>query len=217
MFESLRHDTFSMPICMIGILDSRRISTLRNHLETLGMIMLEQHFDFLDVAATRELTQGLSQQSEKKICLFYTLHRTNIESQNTLLKTLEDYGGTTPLIFNIPHADIFLPTIMSRCFVLDIRSSQEFHQDTGVIDWEVWFQSDIDKRLDIIGKANKAETLIVPVLQEGIDFLERKFYADFLDNHANQNRLIHIQKIRQWIQSPNPSVVMIGEYMSLIL
>lgn len=214
MFESITSATFSMPVCIIGPLDEKQKQELKQRIQSLSMDFLEHHFDFFDVASALELTQNLSQQSEGQSCLFYSIHSTNKESQNTLLKSLEDYGGTTPVILQIPHTDIFLPTIISRCYVLDIRA-QQTRDSKGPIDWKSWLQLPSTERMKIL--SDMKDDMTLSMLQQGIDILEKKFHNDFLSDRSVQKQLVHIQKIREWVISPNPSLTMIGEYMSLVL
>lgn len=203
-----------MPVCIIGSFPDGGKEMLHKHIASLEMDFLEYHFDFFDVASALELTQNLSQQSSGQACLFYSIHSTNREAQNTLLKSLEDYGGNTPLILHIPHTDIFLPTILSRCYLIDIRSQQSAQQG-GLIDWQSWIKLSGSERMKALSDVKDEMTL--SILQEGINILEQKFHNDFLSDHSVQKQLLHIQKIREWVISPSPSLGMIGEYMSLVL
>jgi hypothetical protein len=214
MFETITSETFSMPICIIGPLDETLKRELKEHIQLIGMDFLEYHFDFFDIASARDLAGNISQKSEMQSCLFYSIHSTNRESQNTLLKNLEDYGGTTPLILSVPYSDVFLPTIMSRCYLLDIRPLLPSVVDVG-FDWIKWFEKSGDQRIKAL--AEMRDDMTLSLLRNGVDVLEKQFHNNFSKNHSRYQQLSRIQNVREWLASPNPSLTMIGEYMSLML
>ena len=217
MFEAITQQTFSLPICLVGSLGAHQQESLVAHLKTIGLKNVIQHeLDFFDIASARELAGSLTQQSEHDTCLVYTIHRTNLEAQNTLLKSLEDYAGNMALILVIPHEQLFLPTIHSRCHRIDIRSqNQDSLGGPGAFDWADWLSKDPVDRMSILTK--KKDDLTIPFLRSGIDTLEKHFHERFIAGQKGTDQLKKIQTIRGWLNSPTPSTSMISEFMSLSL
>jgi DNA polymerase-3 subunit delta' len=60
-------------------------------------------------------TQSTRARSSCKVVLVYPAERMNMESANTLLKTLEEPNGVVRLVLATEAADQLLPTIRSRC------------------------------------------------------------------------------------------------------
>jgi len=213
MFAQITQETFSMPVCIIGPLDDQLVSTLHAHIQSLGMTVFQNSFDFFDVASALELARQLSQQSDNCACLIYSIYSTNKESQNTLLKSLEDYSGTMPIVLHIPYSDIFLPTILSRCFILDTRTNQ-FSGEAGGFDWQLWLSKSPDDRIQML--IAQKDTITLPMIQAGVDFLEMKFHPDLSTNPVSREKILKLQIIREWLASPQPSLSMIGDYMSIM-
>ncbi len=70
------------------------------------------------VDATREtvaFTQFTRSRGDTKVVLIYPAERLNVESANTLLKTLEEPPGAVHFILATEAAHVLLPTIRSRC------------------------------------------------------------------------------------------------------
>lgn len=70
------------------------------------------------VEATRNavsFTQFTRSRGSTKVVLVYPTERMNVESANTLLKTLEEPVGAVRLVLATESADQLLPTIRSRC------------------------------------------------------------------------------------------------------
>jgi len=70
------------------------------------------------VDATREavsFTQFTRSRGDTKVVLIYPAERLNVESANTLLKTLEEPPGAVRFILATEAAHALLPTIRSRC------------------------------------------------------------------------------------------------------
>lgn len=73
---------------------------------------------FIRVDPTREavaFTQTTRSQGDTKVVLIHPADRLNVESANTLLKTLEEPPGAVRFILTAEAAHAVLPTIRSRC------------------------------------------------------------------------------------------------------
>lgn len=62
--------------------------------------------------------------SLKKI-VFLTANDLTLESQNALLKILEEPPDNTIIILHVPDKNLLLPTILSRCNVFELKSGEQ--------------------------------------------------------------------------------------------
>ena len=60
--------------------------------------------------------------SRYKIYIIDEAEKMNVQAQNALLKTIEEPPAYAIIILLTTNADVFLPTILSRCVRLDLRS-----------------------------------------------------------------------------------------------
>lgn len=60
---------------------------------------------------------------QKIVCLL--ANELTHESQNAMLKILEEPPNNTIIIVSVPNKDLILPTILSRCKVLEIKNSNQ--------------------------------------------------------------------------------------------
>jgi len=80
------------------------------------------------VDATRDavaFTQTTRSRGDTKVVLIYPADRLNIESANTLLKTLEEPAGAVRFVLATEAAHALLPTIRSRCLSHALTWPQE--------------------------------------------------------------------------------------------
>ncbi len=74
---------------------------------------------FIIVQQIRELNQHAAhapREGRRRVFLVDPADRMNVESQNALLKTLEEPGGQTVIILVASRPHLLLPTVRSRCF-----------------------------------------------------------------------------------------------------
>lgn len=104
--------------------------------------------------------------SPKKAVIFYNADMLTIEAQNALLKVLEEPPDNTLIILSSERADVFLPTILSRCTIIELTdktpnlSKEETSQFDAVI--ENLFEQSIGESLklaEMLSK-NKIQTLV---------------------------------------------------------
>lgn len=108
---------------------------------------------FIRVDATREavaFTQVTHSRSAVKVVLVYPADRLNVESANTLLKTLEEPPGDVRFVLVTEAAHSLLPTIRSRCQNHTMQWPDEAEAlawlsttrpDTKPHEWTVWLQA----------------------------------------------------------------------------
>jgi len=109
--------------------------------ENLGKPLSFSHPDFLlieginsiSIAQVRDLERKLALKpyvASLKIALIHEAEKLTLSAQNALLKTLEEPPGDTLIILTTPQASFLLPTVVSRCQI--IRLKTEFHLEGEV-------------------------------------------------------------------------------------
>lgn len=94
-----------------------------SHVDILT-VEAEQVGGTLKIEQVRELQRGLALRPYEgyfKIAILRRFHEANAAAQNALLKTLEEPSSRVVLILTAEHSDVLLPTIVSRCQVLNLR------------------------------------------------------------------------------------------------
>lgn len=84
----------------------------------------EQVGGTLKIDQIRELQRNLSlrpYEAQYKVAILRRFHEANPATQNALLKTLEEPPQSVVLILTSDHSDLLLPTIVSRCQVMNLR------------------------------------------------------------------------------------------------
>lgn len=110
---------------------------------------------FIRVDATREavaFTQFTRSRGDTKVVLVYPADRLNIESANTLLKTLEEPPGALRFVLATEAAHALLPTIRSRCQTHALEWPQ---QDEA----QAWLESVVKADAGLAGKTIAAADL----------------------------------------------------------
>lgn len=134
---------------------------------------------------TIELIRSLKKFSSKKpfnhqnkICLIYQAHNLNIESQNAILKTLEEPGENNYLILTTNKPSNLLPTIISRCHLIRLVDDNKDAPKSKIIQITGNFLKDTTA-LDNLYK-NKDQ--ILPYLQDQL-----QIYQQILVETPNQS------------------------------
>src|SRR5205807_8004030 len=71
------------------------------------------------------------------------------EAQNALLKTLEEPPGNTQLYLTTPSAESFLPTVRSRCHLIDLGPSESSLNEADLKKaWGLWQEGRLTKLFD---------------------------------------------------------------------
>ncbi len=108
--------------------------------------------DSFNVVNARKVVDFVSKASiistQPKIILLYFSIIT-VESQNILLKTLEEPSKNTYIFILTPNINILLPTVLSRCMLLDLPVEESFKNENDFI------TGNLRQRLKIIEKINK--------------------------------------------------------------
>jgi DNA polymerase-3 subunit delta' len=87
-------------------------------------IEAEQVGGVLKIEQVRDLQHSLAlrpYEGRYRIAILRRFHEANAATQNALLKTLEEPMPQVVLILTAEHGDVLLPTITSRCQILNLR------------------------------------------------------------------------------------------------
>ncbi|MCW1949358.1 MAG: AAA family ATPase [Candidatus Shapirobacteria bacterium] len=126
-----------------------------------------------------------------KIIIIYEAHQLNTESQNALLKTLEDPGDNNYLIITTSKPAKLLPTIISRCQTIKIKNELNQCQTKDCL----VFSHNIKKDLALSETLSKDKTQVLPLLENQLQI----YHSLITTNPSAQNSKI-IQKILKTIQ-----------------
>lgn len=82
----------------------------------------------IGIEQIRELKKNFSLKpikSKQKVVFIFEAQKMTIPAQNALLKTLEEPPGNNFLILTSPNPDLLLPTISSRCQIINLSAKTE--------------------------------------------------------------------------------------------
>ncbi|HWS48710.1 MAG TPA: hypothetical protein VN174_01505 [Candidatus Methanoperedens sp.] len=119
--------------------------------------------DDYTISSVRSLKKFLSQKPfnhNSKIVLIPEAENLNLESQNALLKTLEEPGDNNYIILTTINITQLLPTIISRCQKIKLNSD---HQEYDTKLWPI--TGNIKKDLEFASTITSDKNEIKPLLQ----------------------------------------------------
>lgn len=118
-----------------------------------------------------------------------------LEAQNALLKTLEEPPESTLIIVQVLNSDEILPTILSRCKVIELSSKKEY-SDTSKFIKLLNSSNGIGDRLKFAQDLSKDKN-------EALDFLESLIIDLRKDLVMNYKRVKSVQKFHTVIKTTN--------------
>ena len=127
---------------------------------------------------------------QNKIVIIYQAEKLNIESQNALLKTLEEPGDNSYLIISTSKPSKLLPTVISRCQIIKLKNNLQSTNDNPL---EITHQ--IKKDLLLSELLTKDKKQVLPYLENQL-----KIQQKILIKNPNQQTSELIQKIIKAIQ-----------------
>ena len=147
----------------------------------------------------RKINNFLSQKPfshQNKIVIILETQNLNIESQNALLKNLEEPGKNNFLILSANKIKSILPTIISRCKTIKISEKPKDENKKNI---EI--TSNLNKDLTLSEKLGQDKESILHLLEN-----ELYFYQQDLIKNPNQKTILLIEKIIKAIQMINANV-----------
>jgi len=94
--------------------------------ERQDVILIQAEGKSIGIDKIRELKEWLSLKPSKgtrKTAVIFEASEMTVEAQNSLLKTLEEPPLGTIIILTAPNKQSLLPTIVSRCFTKELKTS----------------------------------------------------------------------------------------------
>lgn len=152
------------------------------------------------ISLVRTLKNWLSQKPfnhENKIIIIYQVDRFNTESQNALLKSLEEPGENNYFILTSSKPTNIINTISSRCQIIKLKNTFLIEKDTKPI----IFSNEIKARLLESDSLSKNKDQVLPFLENQVIIYQKLIQK----NPTQQNSQI-IQKILKAIQMINSNV-----------
>ncbi|MDD4135819.1 MAG: hypothetical protein PHN66_01980 [Candidatus Shapirobacteria bacterium] len=147
----------------------------------------------------RKINNFLSQKPfshQSKITIILDAQKLNIESQNALLKILEEPGKNNYIILSTNKTKSILPTIISRCSTIKISEKPNIKTKK-----EIEITGNLIKDLTLSEKLGKNKEDILPLLENQL-----YFYQQELIKNPNQKTSHLIEKIIKAIQMVNANV-----------
>lgn len=144
--------------------------------------------DDYTIARVRFLKNFLSQKPynhQSKIVFIPDADNLNPESQNALLKTLEEPGKNNYLILTTTKPQLLLPTIISRCQKIKISSKKSKNKNKP---WPI--TQNIKKDLDFAFSLYSDKSEIKPLLLDQLEIYQQQFVSN-----PNQKTALIIKKL----------------------
>lgn len=161
-----------LPLIIVGKTKTSLTSCLRKYLKDNSfpaylIFEIKPVKQEILISQIRQLKKELSlTQSGKRLVIFYNLDKSSLETQNALLKTLEEKNEITQFIILVNNLQKILPTIQSRSKI--IRLSQKI---------EVVVDNKYIKILEKVERSKQPDFLAEPELER----ISREQALEFID------------------------------------
>jgi DNA polymerase III delta prime subunit len=131
-----------------------------------------------------------------KIIVIYQAENLNLESQNALLKTLEEPGLNNYVILSTAKPSKLLSTIISRCQTIKLKNTTKITDDKPLK-----ILGDIQKDLLTSESLSKDKTQVLPFLENQL-----KLQKELLIKNQSKETSLLIQKLIKATQMINANV-----------
>lgn len=180
---------------------------LKIHKFDITILEYEKAVGIQDVRRIQEKVYLKPLKSEFRAILIDATTGITIEAQNALLKTLEEAPDATVIVVQVLNADEILPTILSRCKIIEVNSSKN-HTDTSKV--LKMLNTGEGDRLKLAQDLSKDKN-------EALDFLE-SLIIDLRKNLiVNYKKIKTIQKFYAAIKTTNVNLRLALENLFLNL
>ncbi len=140
------------------------------------------------------------------ICIAF--NSTNTESQNSILKMLEEPRANTYFFIIVPSKKIILPTVLSRAHVFEYEKDVQISQNT-----EKFIKLPLAKRLELIKAIIEDVKNEKRTKQHVVEFVEEiEKYAYEKKNMKLMKRVI---EIKEYLKDQGASVKQLLEYLAV--
>lgn len=183
---------------------SRTTVPIEKYLKELGHTTLENNPDILvindySIENIRTINKFLSQKPyshSTKIVYIPNADLLHLESQNTLLKNLEEPGNNCYFILTTAKPSALLPTIISRCRQIRLTSANILSSDKPMP-----FSGSLSQKLSLSETLTADRTTVLPYLENQLSTYQKLLVAN-----PNQETATIITKIIKAIQMLNANV-----------
>ncbi|MDO8570145.1 MAG: hypothetical protein Q7R97_00985 [Candidatus Daviesbacteria bacterium] len=187
----------------------------QNHPNTLWFSQEEK----LGIGESRKIQEFLSlkpYQGKNQAVVLLVAENLSLDAQNALLKTLEEAGDCVSLILGARSEDQLLPTIISRCKIINLQNTPT--PEVGLVGQK--YQEEIEKLLE----ANMEERFkFIEKLEDKENFLftMTAYFRNQLINHIqprglDNNFLKDLLEAEKWAKQ-NVNIRAVLEYLMLLL
>lgn len=140
-----------------------------------------------------------------------------LEAQNALLKTLEEPPESTLIIVQVLNSDEILPTILSRCKVIELSSKKEY-SDISKFIAILNSKDEVGERLKLAQDLSKDKEQSLEFLENLILSLRKKLLAGHYDDIYHYSGKIKLaQKFHTVIKTTNVNLRLALENLFLNL
>ena len=163
------------------------------------------------IELTRTLKNWLSQKPfnhQNKIIIIYQVHQFNLESQNALLKSLEEPGDNNYFILTSNKPSKIITTITSRCQIIKLKNDFSIQNDFKPLIFSDQIKNNL-LQSEILGKDKDQ---ILPFLENQL-----KIYQKLILKKPTKENSQIIQKILKSIQMIEANVDPISALDYLLL
>ena len=119
---------------------AKQLSVVSYQLSVVDTLIIRGN-NWIGIDKVRELEQWASRKphsSKFKSAIIYEAEKLTHQAQNALLKTLEEPPKNTLIILTAPQETFLLPTIVSRCKVIKLKSEAQIKFEQSTIPAKGW-------------------------------------------------------------------------------
>jgi len=128
------------------------------------------------------------------------------QAQNALLKVLEEPPSNTIILVSVPKKELLLPTIISRCEIIELKEAQISLTDEDTLELNIFLNillnGKIGDRLKIAQDVSRNKDEAVLWLEKTSIFVRQKLIEDY-NNPNYLNFLRQLQKTYTIVKSTN--------------
>lgn len=168
-------------------------------------LLIENGRDLINIAS-RKVAKG------KKRLFIVQTGGIHLNTQNALLKILEEPTSGLHFVFVVDNPGLLLPTFKSRAFLIDadLRSDNQDFQNILKMDYAERLGF-VTKLLEEIKDGKKSKTEVLTLLKSAIKFLRQD---DLKKHFKTVNKLL---KFEQYFELSSPNLKAILEFLMLAL
>jgi hypothetical protein len=135
---------------------------------------------------------------------------TNLESQNSILKILEEPPRGVYFFIIVPQKKILLPTVLSRAQIFEYEKDVEISKET-----KKFISATYAERLDFVKKLIDEVKVEKKTKQDVIEFIEE------IEKHIHQKKdiqcLKRILEIKEYLKDQGASMKQLLEYLAVVI